>query len=63
MIDLLLIETFYEEYYNWCSNLWAGEFYVEWLNKEEFIERIKTYDDLIKLQKSVGLVKDDSDKF
>jgi hypothetical protein len=39
--------------------LWAGQFYVKWLKRDEFFESIKTYDDWINLQKEVGLIEDD----
>jgi hypothetical protein len=59
VIDSRSLESFYTEYDNWCENLWAGQFYVKWLKRDEFFESIKTYDDWINLQKEVGLIEDD----
>jgi hypothetical protein len=59
VIDSKSLESFYTEYNNWCENLWAGQFYVKWLKRDEFFESIKTYDDWINLQKEVGLIEDD----
>lgn len=58
VIDSNLLESFYTDYDNWCRNLWDGEFYVKWLNRGEFFESIKTYDDWNNLQKDVGLLND-----
>ena len=55
--DRYYMEKSYTEYDDYCRVLHEGGFYVEWLTKEEFMERIKTYDDWIELQKSVGLIK------
>lgn len=59
VIDSNLLEIFYTDYDNWCRNLWDGQFYVKWLNRDEFFESIKTYGDWNNLQKDVGLLNDD----
>ena len=57
VIDSKLLESFYTEYDGYCMNLHEGGFYVEWLNKEEFFERIKTYGDLVKIHISIGFTE------
>jgi hypothetical protein len=59
IIDSKSLESFYTEYDDWCRNLWDGQFYVKWIERDEFFESIKTYSDWLNLQKDVGLIEDD----
>jgi hypothetical protein len=63
VIDSKLLDSFYTEYDGYCMNLHEGGFYVEWLNKEEFFERIKTYDDLVKIHISIGYIESALDAY
>ena len=63
VIDSKLLESFYTEYDGYCMILHEGGFYVEWLNKEEFFERIKTYGDLVKIHISIGYIQSESDAY
>lgn len=31
----------FENYDGYCRNMYEGEFYIEWLNVDEFIERLE----------------------
>lgn len=60
-IDFHLLEEFYIEYDGYCMNLYEGGFYVEWLTRDEFMQAIKTYADLVKIHISIGYIKNESE--
>ena len=63
VIDSKLLESFYTEYDGYCMNLHEGGFYVEWLNKDEFMNSIKTYDDLVKIHLKIGYIDNISEAY
>jgi hypothetical protein len=63
VIDSNLLESFYTEYDGYCMNLHEGGFYVEWLNKDEFMNSIKTYDDLVKIHLKIGYIDNISEAY
>ena len=63
VIDRQRLENFYNEYDGYCMNLHEGGFYVEWLNYNEFMNRIKSYDDLVKIHLKIGYIADVSEAY
>lgn len=61
IIDNELMETFYIDYDGYCRILHEGGFYVEWLDKDEFMGSIKTYDDLLKIHMRCGYMENVSE--
>lgn len=57
------MESFYNEYDRYCMNLHECGFYVEWLSKDEFMNSIKTYGDLVNIHLKIGYIDDISDAF